>query len=361
MKKINKNTDFKNSMLMLNLYDYYYDDKKTVEENYYYEIDEEQFLKIKDITENIFINVKNVLKNILIENPFHYSDEILKILKESYTKNNKSFLTRFDFYYDGNDLKLYEVNTETPTLLYESYFYQEILSKSLKVKNYNSDIINNIENYFSIIPQTEIIDFATSYLFSDDYHTTKFINSIIKNTYRTRMNEKNDIYILENEVLTKDLKEIKNLFRFFRLDELEVSYVKNLLNINLFDPLWTHIISDKRIMTKINNENVLKTSESIIDIIRNNNLNYVKKLALSAQSQGIKIVENGEILLDNTKYNNDIYIYQELKKPIKSDNHYLTISTWMINEKFSGIVFKESENLINQNTKIVPYNVVNNI
>jgi len=333
-----------------------------------YQFSMEEVLNIEKATNEMYEMclkaVQHVIDNKLYEK-FHINPNMIPLIERSWNEEEPCVYGRFDFGYDGKNLKLFEFNADTPTSLYEAAVVQWYW---LQDYNKNADQFNSIHEklkaywesckeyfngdivYFSCI-EDSIEDFTTTEYLRDTAHqaglNTKFIYiSDIGHDEQT------------NTFVDLEDNDIKYIFKLYPYEWLSNEEFGEFLSDAVWiEPAWKSILSNKAILPILwklfpNHPNLLECYFKQKGMI-----NYVKKPIYSREGANIEIHRGTEIIAQTDgEYGEEGFIYQEFFSLPSNDRNYPIIGSWIIGGESAGMGIRESRSLITDNlSRFIPH------
>ena len=341
-------------------------------ESAYYKFKEEEILLIEHATNQLWEMCLNAVQFVIDEkqyNKFSIPDWFVPHIEKSWNEDHASIYGRFDFGYDGSQLKMLEFNADTPTSLFEAgivqwYWLQDfdknkdqfnsIHEKLIDSWSYLKEFLYEGKLHFSCIKQS-----------LEDLTTTEYLRDCaIQAGLDTKLIFIDDIGwdSAKNFFVDMEQEEIKNIFKLYPYEWLvHEKFGKNILtdkNSTLWiEPSWKMILSNKAILPILwylypNHPYLLKSYFDVGDL-----KSYVKKPLLSREGANVELIkENVSIEKTGGEYGEEGYVYQQLIDLPNFQNNYPIIGSWVIGQEAAGIGIRESNTLITNNTsRFIPH------
>ncbi len=301
-----------------------------------------------------------------------------------------SYFARLDLIVNGNDIKLIEINSDTPTGYLETAICNRILCEHHQYQSPNRLEENlqkaweQIKHDYAIAPTDAI--YFTSYLWHDeDRETVQFIRHHCINQ-KTRYIHISNIVVSADGLFTPNGEPIKFLYRLYPLEFLDQEderrdqktgqlFLEHIAKqrVKIINPPSAFLIQSKAVMAMIYSfftEQSPLFSKTELELIqryflpsyfedhffRNTNQAYVAKPLWGREGGGISIFDNQQTLIDEdrtTYYYQQKRIYQQYQEMPET-----TISTWngdytgklligsfLINGKPSGLFLRVGERI----------------
>ena len=283
---------------------------------------------------------------------------------------------RLDLAYDGNGpAKLYELNYDTPTSLYESAYFQwlwleqQVAAKALPAgaDQYNSIQEALCETFATLAMQQRIgkrMHFAAVRDSVEDQATVLYLRDCANQVgVDTAMVAVEDIGLsAEGWFTDHDDNVIQTLFKLYPLEfMMEEEFGPSLVSgrMQLLEPPWKAILSNKGILPLLwqrhqGHPNLL---EAHFDTGAALPAGWVRKPLFSREGANISIVEGAarEEGLD-AGYGEGRHIRQALHAPPRFDGQHVIVGSWLVGDEPAGIALREDVGRITRNTsRFVPH------
>lgn len=299
--------------------------------------------------------------------PQNYWDWICR----SWQRRDPHLYGRMDFAYDGTGpAKLYELNYDTPTSLYEAGYFQwlwleqQIAAGQLpaSANQFNSiqerllealatlardGLIHNNMHFGSVRESDE--DRATVQYLRDCAHQVG-----INTAYVTI----EDIGISKDGWFTDSHDNvIRTLFKLYPLEDMmQELYGPDLTTdtMQLLEPAWKAVLSNKGILPLLWERNQGHPNLLPAYFCQSNTATpagMVRKPLLSREGANIQIVTgSGEVMSSDGPYNDGQAIMQAYHPLSNFAGNYPLVGSWVIADMAAGIGIREDASLITQNT-----------
>lgn len=300
---------------------------------------------------------------------FHIPGWMIPHIERSWHEDHPSIYGRFDFGYDGKNLKMFEFNADTPTSLFEAgivqwYWLEDFDSSKDQFNSIHEKLAGTweyLKPYFYDSP----LYFTCVKRNLEDLTTVEYLRDCaIQGGFDTKLIMLDDIGWDENAKLFVDLDDnpIKNIFKLYPWEFMvNESFGKNIIEDKLkslwIEPSWKMILSNKAILPILwglnpKHPNLLKSEFDNFGM-----KNYVKKPILSREGANITIYRNDQVLDQTTgQYGTEGYVYQELFEIPNFDGNFPIIGSWVIGQEAGGIGIRENDSLItNNNSRFIPH------
>ena len=305
--------------------------------------------------------------------PQHYWD----YLAQSWKRADAHLYGRMDLAYDGSaPAKLYELNYDTPTSLYESAFFQWIwLEQQIKrgVLPKHTDQFNQlqellVEAFGSMAPRLPKPLYLSAVSQSpEDQGTITYLRDCAEQAgISTKLIAIEDIGLSKDGRFTdtQDLV-IEALFKLYPLEDMFEERFGPALpasGLQLIEPAWKAILSNKGILPLLwernqGHPNLLPARYCVGDEVP---AGWVRKPFFSREGSNISMtLENGEKILTDGPDGGGPFILQACHPLPEFDGNFPLIGSWMVADRAAGIGVREDNTLITRNTsRFVPHAIV---
>lgn len=333
-----------------------------------YEFSKTEISKIEQATNELQEMCYNAIDFVIENNrfnDFNIPEQYIEYIKKSWKREDWSLYGRFDFFFDGNKLKVFEYNADTPTSLIEASLAQYHWMKGQQLPDQFNSIDEKMIAWWKDYQTTfnpKKVFFTTVKENQEDFRNTEYIMDV---AHRAGVNtdfifiedigsDEEFLYDLENNPIT-------HLFKLYPWEWMvNEEFGKFLLkdNVQIIEPIWKMLLSNKALMAILwemypNCEYLLPTYFSPEKL----NGSYVKKPILSREGQNVEIIQDNSINdMKDGVYASDINIYQEVCILPLIDGYYPVIGSWVVGEESAGIGIREDESKITANlSRFVPH------
>jgi glutathionylspermidine synthase len=333
-----------------------------------YEFSKTEIDQIEKATNELQEMCYNAIDYVILNNrfnDFNIPEQYIEYIKKSWKREDWSLYGRFDFFFDGQKLKIFEYNADTPTSLLEASLAQYHWMKGQSLPDQFNSIDEKMINWwkeYQLKFNPKKVMFTTVKENQEDFRNTEYI---MDTAHRAGVNT--DFIFLEDigsdEEYLYDLEnnQITHMFKLYPWEWIvNEEFGKFLLNDNvmIIEPIWKMLLSNKALMAILwelypNSEYLLPTYFSPEKL----NGSFVKKPILSREGQNVEIIQDNSI---NDKkdgvYSSDKNIYQEVCILPLIDGYYPVIGSWVVGEESAGIGIREDESKITANlSRFVPH------
>lgn len=339
----------------------------------YVELRRQKYEELVYATEKLS-QILDKTQNIVLDNIEYFADilgirELKGIAKDRFT-NEFVFLARMDWAIDfSGNLKLLEINSETPAGLVESMFLDKIIIEELNISKESSNetlkekIIRQFKKIIEDYKSTHIIKTIgiLSSTYYEDWYTANAVYKIVKDLpYEFVIGSIYDCKVSENGKLSLFGKELDAVYRYYPLDFFKkenighlMGALKNTLSIN---PVHTIVSQSKAffaVMYEFLKQGLYNDEEkkailkyiprTSVEVGELNTFDYIIKPVLSREGIGVKFAcELKELPEENYIFQERVEIlnleqnvYSNMGK--KRDSVYPIIGTYITGKEFAGI------------------------
>jgi glutathionylspermidine synthase len=304
---------------------------------------------------------------------FSIPEKAIKGIEKSWNDDVPSIYGRFDFGYDGNQLKLFEFNADTPTSLFEAgiiqWFWLQDFDKNLDQFNSVHERLIGYWKYLKPYLHEGPVHFACIKDSLEDLTTVEYMRDCaIQAGLETKLIFIDDLGWEETKVAFVDLEdeEIKNIFKLYPWEWMvnEPFFDKLLLKTDMhwIEPAWKMILSNKAILPIL--WELFPNCPYLLECYteaENTLTNYVRKPILSREGANVQILKNGYVQEQTRgEYGAEGFICQALFEIPKFTGKTPVIGSWIIGQEAAGIGVRESSSIITENTScFIPHLIKN--
>lgn len=292
-------------------------------------------------------------------------------IRASWKRRDPHLYGRMDFAYDGTGpAKLYELNYDTPTSLYEAGYFQwlwleqQIAAGQLPAgANQFNSIQERLLEAMATLAREGLIDknmhFGSVRESDEDRATVQYLRDCahqvgINTAYVTI----EDIGISKEGWFTDAHDNvIRTLFKLYPLEDMmREKYGPHLTadTMQLLEPAWKAVLSNKGILPMLwerhqGHPNLLPAH--FCDANAPTPAGMVRKPLLSREGANIQIVTpSGEVISSDGPYNDGPAIMQAYHPLPNFNGNYPLVGSWVVADMAAGIGIREDSSLITQNT-----------
>lgn len=339
----------------------------------YLGFDRDKYAELVQATNDLAV-IMDKTQNLIYENMNHFADilgigSLVELVRQRFTEEFL-FLGRMDWAVDAKgELKLLEINSETPAGLVEGLFIDKIIAEELKItlpspnEKLKDKIVTQFKkiiNDYSKVKKIETIGLLTS-TYYEDWYTVNAINKILKDQpYEFIMGSIYDTRVNESGKLCLYGRELDAVYRYYPLDWFDEEdmldkkeALKNTLSIN---PPHTIISQSKAffaIMHELLKQGYYSKEEAYIiekyvpktafEAGKLQTLDYIVKPILSREGKGVafacelkEIPDESHIYQERVQTMNlDYWVHSNLGET--RDTLYPVFGTYVTGTEFAGM------------------------
>lgn len=298
-------------------------------------------------------------------------------IAESWKRRDPHLYGRMDLAYDAaGPAKLYELNYDTPTSLYESAFFQWIwleqqiqrgaLPKHTDQFNQIQELL--VEAFGTMAPRLPKPLYLSAVSQSpEDQGTITYLRDCAEQAgIATKMIAIEDIGLSRDGRFTdtQDLV-IETLFKLYPLEDMFAERFGPALpasGLQLIEPAWKAILSNKGILALLweRNQGHPNLLEARVANDEHAPPGWVRKPFFSREGSNISMtMPDGEQLITDGPDGGGPFILQACHPLPEFDGNYPLVGSWMVADRAAGIGMREDRTLITRNTsRFVPHAIV---
>ncbi|KIC61682.1 glutathionylspermidine synthase [Chryseobacterium taiwanense] len=341
------------------------------DESHYYQFSSEEINKIENATAELWQMCLEAVDYIIEKSLWHrfnIPDWFKNYIITSWEEDHPSIYGRFDFGFDGTNLKLLEFNADTPTSLYEAsvvqwYWLQEMYPYKDQFNSIHEKLVDYwkyLKNYMN----PHYIYFASLTNIEDATNVEYIRDCATQAGFDTEFIAIQDIGWAEDieEFIAGDKTIMEYIFKLYPYewileDGFGEKLIKNNFRSQWIEPAWKLLLSSKAILPILwelypNHPYLLESyfePKHLTD--------FVKKPIYSREGANVTLFKNNMPLEQNDGvYGKEGYIYQQLFDLPNFNGNYPVIGSWIIGQESAGIGIRESVNLITNNqSRFIPH------
>ncbi|GAB0154947.1 glutathionylspermidine synthase family protein [Chryseobacterium sp. Alg-005] len=341
------------------------------DESHYYEFSLQEIDTIEKATSELWQMCLEAVDYVISKNLWHQfniPESFRNYIITSWEEDHPSIYGRFDFGFDGENLKLLEFNADTPTSLYEAsviqwYWLQELFSDKDQFNSIHEKLIDYwkyLKNYMN----PHYIYFASLTNIEDVTNVEYIRDCAAQAGFETEFIPIQDIGWAEDieEFIAADRSVMEYIFKLYPYewileDGFGDKLVKNGFRSQWIEPAWKILLSSKAILPILwemyPNHPYLLESYFEPRHLRD----FAKKPIYSREGANVTLHKNNLPIEQNSgDYGKEGFIYQQLFDLPDFDGNYPVIGSWVIGQEPAGIGIRESTHLITNNqSRFIPH------
>lgn len=341
--------------------------------------------KIEDPTQEIHDMtidlVGDIMKSEELLRKLHIPEKMWDYVKNSWYSNEMHLYGRMDLAYDGKgDAKLFELNYDTPTSLFEASFFQWTWleeAMQLGILNKNCDQYNSIQEKLILafsyiaIKHKAGLHFASVSGSTEDLGTIEYLRDCAHQAgISTKLMTMENIAWADefNTFVDENKDRIDVLFKLYPWEHLFEDDREGLLlrsSVTLLEPSWKSVLSNKGILPLLwekhaGHPNLLPSyfEESDKEKIQPG---WVRKRLFSREGANVDIaLMDGQMISSDGDYGSGPTIIQKAH-PLtyfgdKKSGGYPVIGSWVIGDSACGMGIREDDSIITRDTsRFIPH------
>ena len=303
------------------------------------------------------------------------------LIVSSWDRGDPHLYGRMDFAYDGeNPAKLFELNYDTPTSLYEAAVFQWIWLQDCIAAGHlppGADQFNSLQEkllhaFATLVPKIHgRMHFASVRESIEDRATVEYLEDLARQAgIRTSYIAMEDIgRTADGHYTDCDDNLIDAIFKLYPWEFLfadEFSRYLQSAAATWFEPPWKSILSNKGALALLwelhpQHPNLLPTFfETKTQATSALPAGWVRKPLFSREGANVELVTlQGEHLEAPGPYFDFPYVRQEFHALPKFADNYALIGSWVIGDQPAGIGVREDRSLITRDTaRFVPHVII---
>ncbi|GEN75722.1 glutathionylspermidine synthase family protein [Chryseobacterium hagamense] len=341
------------------------------DESHYYEFSMQEVDTLEKATAELWQMCLKAVDYIIEKNLWdHFSipEWFRNYIVTSWEEDHPSIYGRFDFGFDGTNLKLLEFNADTPTSLYEAsviqwYWLQELFPE----KDQFNSIHEKLVDYWKYLTQymnPRYIHFASLTNIEDVTNVEYLRDCATQAGFETEFIPIQDIGWAEEirEFIAGDGSVMDYIFKLYPYewilqDGFGEKLVENGFRSQWIEPAWKVLLSSKAILPVLW-EMYPGHPYLLPAYFEQKGLkDFAKKPVYSREGANIILYKNGKPVEENFgAYGKEGFIYQQLFDLPDFDGNYPVVGSWVIGQEAAGIGIRESVHRITNNqSRFVPH------
>ncbi|MDQ1098091.1 MULTISPECIES: glutathionylspermidine synthase family protein [Chryseobacterium] len=342
------------------------------DESHYYQFTGSEIEAIENATAELWQMCLEAVDHVIAENlwerfniPQHFRDYIVT----SWEEDHPSIYGRFDFGFDGKNLKLLEFNADTPTSLYEAsviqwYWLQDMFPDRDQFNSIHEKLIDYWKYLTKYMNPRHI--YFTSLTNIEDVTNVEYMRDCATQAgFETEFIPVQDIGWADDieEFISGDQTIMEYIFKLYPYewileDGFSEKLVKNAFRSQWIEPAWKVLLSSKAILPvlwKLYPDHPYLL-EAYFDGPKDMK-DYARKPVFSREGANVTLYQNRVAVEHNEGgYEKEGFIYQKLFKLPDFDGNHPVIGSWVIGQEPAGIGIRESVHLITNNqSRFIPH------
>jgi glutathionylspermidine synthase len=313
-------------------------------------------------------------------------------VRKSWQRKDTSIYGRFDLAYDGQSLKLLEINYDSPIMLVETAVLQDVWYKDLKHAGIISEnttqfncVCENLKQCFANNCRSGQIAHFSSFYALEDKQTILFLKSLADALGLKTSFSRADEFSLDPEgnLVDADIRIVTQLFKLYpweillqedkslneKLGKFFLTELVESGRVVFWEPAWKFIASSKAALALLweMSPNHKWLLETYVDD------GSAKSITLQAEAHvrkplfGRGGVNVSVVIPDHPEHSESVpgdlggegFVVQKYQPLISYQDHYAVLGSWVINGKPSGIGIRADRSRITgMKTLFIPHYVI---
>jgi glutathionylspermidine synthase len=345
-------------------------------EDAFYEFSMAEVTKIEQATQELWGMCLEAVQHVIdhqLYPLFSIPPKAIPLIEKSWNTDAPAIYGRFDFGYDGENLKLFEFNADTPTSLFEAgivqWFWLQDFNKDNDQFNSVHEKLIGYWKYLKPYLYEGPVHFACIKQSLEDLTTVEYIRDCaLQAGLETRLIFIDDLGWQEESNTFVDLEDqpIKNVFKLYPWEWMvnEPFFEKLLIkeDMHWIEPAWKMILSNKAILPLL--WELFPRCPYILECYHeaeNTLADYVRKPLLSREGANVQIVKDGSVTAQTGgEYGSEGFVCQERFETPAFDGQMPVLGSWVIGQEPAGMGLRESASMITSNTScFIPHLIRN--
>lgn len=351
------------------------------DESAYWQFSADEIDRIEEATTELYDMVMAAVERVIEGGElasFGYDVASIAVIEHSWANREwePTLYARFDLAYDGDQLKLLEMNGDTPTSLLEAavvqWFWMEERFPDLDQFNSIHDKLVAAFTLYAEHMRPAQLHLTSAAPHDEDQGTVAYIAACANEAgIPTKFVGQEDIGWREagdaSGFVDQDDRAITDMFKlvpweWLLADPFGAKLADEALagRIRLMEPAWKMAASNKRLLVTL--KEMFPDSPYLLDATSDENKAlawgaYVRKPVRGREGANVEIVEDGRgVAVSTGAYDDDLFIYQQRARLAHADNRYAVLGSWIVDRQPAGLGIRESAGPITGNTaSFVPH------
>lgn len=359
------------------------------DESAYWAFTTEEVDRIEAATETLYDMVLAAVGD-AIENrrlaAFGYSGQTVALIEHSWRNREwePTLYARFDLAYDGRDLKMLELNGDTPTALLEAavvqwHWMEELFPDGDQFNSAHDKLIEALRLYAQHGGREAPLHLAGVQPHAEDEGTIGYLAACAAEAGLTPVLAPIDQIgwreggKVPGHFVDGDDRPIRALFKLYPwewlLDEqFGGALVEEVMagRLRLIEPAWKMVASNKRLLVTLkemypDSDLLLDASTSAADAALWGG-EFVRKPVRGREGQNVTLMRPAgrgaaeEVARREGTYGDDLFVFQKKANLAQADGNYAVLGSWVVNRQACGMGVRESDGPITDDkARFVPH------
>lgn len=310
---------------------------------------------------------------------FGYDAATIALIEQSWARREaqQSFYARFDLAYDGEAIKLLELNGDTPTSLVEAsvvqwWWLEERFPGADQFNSIHEKLVAAISGWRRSAGFAETLHLTCVTPHLEDEGTIEYLAAAASEAgVQTQFIGLGDIGLQSGggveQFVDLENRPIRSLFKLVPWEWLLADPFGQALareamaeRIRLIEPAWKMAASNKMLLTTL--KALFPSSEYLLDATASADVaagygDYVRKPVRGREGANVTLVEARQTVVDRPgAYADDLFVYQRRARMLKASDGVAVIGSWVVNGEACGMGVREASGPITDNlARFVPH------
>lgn len=339
-------------------------------EGRYYEFTSEEVTALERATQELYSMVCDAVEYLITHDrlpEMQIPVGVKDYIRQSWERDELSVYGRFDLFFDGHEIKLYEFNADTPTSLLESAIIQWNWKEDCfpDKDQYNSIHEGLVQSWKDIAAHhnTDRLFVACSRENEEDLWNLRYMAyTAMEAGLDVAEIDISQLYYREGYLQTPQGETIQHCFKLYPWEWMfNESPEACGAHLHWYEPMWKAVMSNKLILYIMyllfpDSPYLLPTWNFLPKTVRQ----YCRKPIFGREGSNVKL-QMDTLTSEETDgdYGVEGFVFQQLKLLPSFSNHHPVIGSWVIGGEPGGIGIRETENYITGNTSMfIPHIIV---
>jgi glutathionylspermidine synthase len=310
---------------------------------------------------------------------FGYDAATVALIEQSWARRSwqPTLYARFDLAYDGQDIKLLELNGDTPTSLVEAavaqwWWLEERFPDADQFNSIHEKLVAALGIWRQNAGAGEGLHLTCVTPHQEDEGTIEYLAAAASEAgVETQFIGLVDIGLrsggADEQFVDLDDQPIRTLFKLVPWEWLLADPFGQALarqasaeRIQLIEPAWKMAASNKMLLVTL--KELFPDCPYLLDATASAGVaegwgDYVKKPVLGREGANVSLVEAGQPGASSPgPYAEDLFVYQRRARLLEADGNFAVLGSWVVNRQACGLGVRESTSPITNNlARFVPH------
>jgi len=296
---------------------------------------------------------------------FGYDPPTIALIEQSWARRSwqPTFYARFDLAYDGQAIKLLELNGDTPTSLVEAavvqwWWLEERFPDADQFNSIHDKLVAALGLYRQNAAPGEALYTTCVTPHAEDQGTIEYLAAAASEAgVQTRFIALGDIGLRSSggadQFVDLDDQPIRTLFKLVPWEWLLADPFGQALareagaeRIRLVEPAWKMVASNKRLLVTL--KEMFPDCRYLLDATASAEIaagygDYVRKPVRGREGANVSLIQAGQTVAANPgAYADDLFVYQRRADLLQADGAHAVLGSWVVNRQACGMGVRES-------------------